>query len=250
MGITPAWSRVAKSHRRRTSPAPSSIAFLLIPRSSSSSSLPLLLVHPPKILFTNALWAWAPSATRVNPNYTLVELEWWSRGVGATLQTALGGCVGATGVQSRQHLQSNFCNPLLLLLLLQIQHSESKIWSGDRIFSACVGKTSQTNHSENVLQIQDFWSLNDFHSQCDRITSSIWGYREPPDFTRSDTLHAGSTASRSGHRKLEFLWQDQIPVHHQHHCGRIIRDSAGTKFHLLPLKNQCSWRRATLGLKT
>ena len=151
---------------------------------------------------------------------------------------AVGGCVGATGVQSRQHLQSNFCNPLLLLLLLEIQHSESKIWSGDKRFTAnyarsvYIGKTSQTNHSENVLQIQDFWSLNDFHSQCDRITSSIWGYREPSDFTRSDTLHAGSTASRSGHRKLEFLWQDQILVHHQHHCGRII--SAGTKFHLLP----------------
>ena len=30
MGITPAWSRVAKSHRRRISPAPSSIFFLLI----------------------------------------------------------------------------------------------------------------------------------------------------------------------------------------------------------------------------
>lgn len=146
-GLAPAWSRVAKSHRRRTSPAASSIVFLLIPQSSSSSSLPLLLVHPPKILFTNALWAWAPSATRVNPNYTLVELEWrWSSGVGATLQTALGGCVGATGVQSRQHLQSNFCNPLLLLLLQEIQHSESKTWSGNSIFSAYIGKTSHTNH--------------------------------------------------------------------------------------------------------
>ena len=181
------------------------------------------------------------------PGSIPTTLWWrWSGGVGATLQTALGGCVGATGVQSRQHLQSNLCNSLLLLLLLEIQHSESNIWSGNSIFSAnyagsvYIGKTSQTNHSENVLQIQDFRSLNDFHSQCDRITSSIWGYQEPPDFTRSDTLHAWGTASRSGHRKLEFLWQDQIPVHHQHHCGRIIRDSAGTKFHLLPLKNQCS----------
>ena len=93
------------------------------------------------------------------PGSIPTTLWWsWSSGVGATLQTALGGCVGATGVQSRQHLQSNFCNPLLLLLLLEIQHSESKIWSDDRIFSAnyvcSVGQyTSAKLHKQTIQRM-------------------------------------------------------------------------------------------------